>query len=379
MNFVALKMLVSDRAKYFSLIFAIAFASFLLANQISIFIGIMARPSSQVQDVVDADIWVMDPQTLYDGEVYSLRDYDLYRVRSVPGVEWAVPLYKGLGRAKGPDGKFRTVILLGVNDATLVGAPRKMLLGSIYDLDRPDAAIIDNAGFQYFFPGEPLQVGKTLEMNERRVLIVGISDASAPFQSFPVLHTRYSQALGFVGRERNLLSFVLAKPTAGMTVAEVCRRIEAATGLKARSTAEFSWDAFLFYIRNTGIPVNFGITVMIALIVGTVIPGQTFYIFTVENLKQFGALKAIGVTNRRIVGMILLQAIVVGSTGYALGMGITAAFFARTVNYLPTRGIVFPWQVMAGIAVVVLFVVGLASLISIRRVLVLEPAVVFRG
>jgi len=379
MNFVALKMLVSDRAKYFSLIFAIAFASFLLANQISIFIGIMARPSSQVQDVVDADIWVMDPQTLYDGEVYSLRDYDLYRVRSVPGVEWAVPLYKGLGRAKGPDGKFRTVILLGVNDATLVGAPRKMLLGSIYDLDRPDAAIIDNAGFQYFFPGEPLQVAKTLEMNERRVLIVGISDASAPFQSFPVLHTRYSQALGFVGRERNLLSFVLAKPAAGMTVAEVCRRIEAATGLKARSTAEFSWDAFLFYIRNTGIPVNFGITVMIALIVGTVIPGQTFYIFTVENLKQFGALKAIGVTNRRIVGMILLQAIVVGGTGYALGMGITAAFFARTVNYLPTRGIVFPWQVMAGIAVVVLFVVGLASLISIRRVLVLEPAVVFRG
>ena len=82
MNFVALKMLVADRAKYFSLIFAIAFASFLLANQISIFIGIMKRPSSQVQDIVDADIWVMDPQTLYDGEVYSLRDYDLYRVRS---------------------------------------------------------------------------------------------------------------------------------------------------------------------------------------------------------------------------------------------------------------------------------------------------------
>src|SRR5215471_3786428 len=379
MNFVALKMLVSDRAKYFSLIFAIAFASFLLANQISIFIGIMARPSSQVQDVVDADIWVMDPQTLYDGEVYSLRDYDLYRVRSVPGVEWAVPLYKGLGRAKAPDGKFRTVILLGVNDATLVGVPRKMLLGSIYDLDRPDAAIIDNAGFQYFFPGEPLQVGKTLEMNERRVLIVGISDASAPFQSFPVLHTRYSQALRFVGRERNLLSFVLAKPAAGKTVAEVCRRIEAATGLRARSTPEFSLDAFLFYLRNTGIPVNFGITVMIALIVGSVVPGQTFYIFTIENLKQFGALKAIGVTNRRIVSMILLQAIIVGATGYGLGMGMAAAFFASFLNYSPTRGIILPWQVMAGIAVVVLFVVGLASLMSIRRVLVLEPAVVFRS
>jgi putative ABC transport system permease protein len=119
--------------------------------------------------------------------------------------------------------------------------------------------------------------------------------------------------------------------------------------------------------------------VIIALVVGTVIPGQTFYIFTVESLKQFGALKAIGVTNRRIVGMILLQALVVGGTGYALGMGITAAFFARTMNYLPTRGIIFPWQVMVAVGVVVLFVVGLASLISVRRVLVLEPAVVFRG
>ena len=379
MNFVALKMLAADRAKYFSLIFAIAFASFLLANQVSIFIGIMTRPSSQIRDVVDADIWVMDPQTLYSDEVYALRGYDLYRVRSVPGVEWAVPLYKGTGRAKGPDGKFRTVILMGVDDATLVGAPRKMLVGSIYDLDQPDAAIIDKAGFLYFFPGEPLQVGKTLQMNERRVLIVGISDASAPFQSFPVLHTRYSQALGFVGRERNLLSFVLAKPAAGVPAAKVCKAIEAATGLRARSTAEFSLDAFLFYLRNTGIPVNFGITVMIALIVGTVIPGQTFYIFTVENLKQFGALKAIGVTNRRIVGMILLQALVVGGSGYAIGMGISAVFFARTLNYMPTRGIIFPWQVMASIGVVVLLVVGLASLISIRRVLVLEPAVVFRG
>ena len=379
MNFVAWKMLTGDRAKYFSLIFAIAFASFLLANQISIFIGIMIRPASQIRDVVDADIWVMDPQTLYGDEVYALRDFDLHRVRSVRGVEWAVPLYKGLGHAKAPDGKFRTVILMGVDDATLVGAPRKMLVGSIYDLRRPDAAIIDKAGFLYFFPGEPLQAGKTLQMNERRVLIVGISNASAPFQSFPVLHTRYSQALGFVGRERNLLSFVLAKPAAGSSIEDVAQRIEVATGLRARSNSEFSWDAFRFYLQNTGIPVNFGITVMIALIVGTVVPGQTFYIFTIENLKQFGALKAIGVTNRRIIAMILLQAVIVGGTGYALGMGMAAAFFASFLNYLPTRGIVLPWEVMAAIALVVLLVVGLASLMSVRRVLVLEPAVVFRG
>ena len=109
------------------------------------------------------------------------------------------------------------------------------------------------------------------------------------------------------------------------------------------------------------------------------VAGQTFYIFTIENLKQFGALKAIGVTNRRIMAMILLQAIVVGVIGYCLGMAMTATFFEVTKDNLDLRGFRLPWEIMAGTGVVVLVIVTLASLLSIRRVLVLEPAVVFRG
>ncbi len=142
---------------------------------------------------------------------------------------------------------------------------------------------------------------------------------------------------------------------------------------------QFGWMTILYYIRNTGIPVNFGLTVVIALIVGTVVAGQTFYIFTIENLKQFGALKAIGTTNSRLVGMILLQATVVGLIGYALGMGLTAGFFSVTSHRDATRGIVLLSQVMAGSGAVVMFIVLVASLLSIRRVLVLESAIVFRG
>ena len=134
-----------------------------------------------------------------------------------------------------------------------------------------------------------------------------------------------------------------------------------------------------YYIRNTGIPVNFGITIGIALIVGAVVAGQTFYIFTIENLKQFGALKAIGVTNKRIVGMILLQAFTVVAIGYSIGSGIAGVFFAMTLRNDPTRGLVLLWQNMVGVAGAIFLVVFLASLLSIRRVLVLEPAVVFRG
>jgi putative ABC transport system permease protein len=379
MNFVALKMLTGDRAKYLGLIFTVAFSSFLIAHQCSIFAGIMDRTRSQIKDVTDADIWVMDPHTEYFDEVNALTDNDLYRVRGVSGVKWAVPLFKGNPRAKAPDGRFRVVIMLGLDDATLAGAPRKMIMGSAEGLRQPDAAIIDAAGYQRLFPNQPLQLGKTLEMNDHRARIVGICDASAPFTTLPVVFTRYTQALNYVGRERNLLSFVLVKPEPNVPLGELARRITRATGLRAMSGEQFGWATIMYFIRNTGIPVNFGMTVMIALIVGTVVAGQTFYIFTIENLKQFGALKAVGVTDRRIVGMILLQALVVGSLGYALGMGMAATFFAFFFHKVATRGINLLPQVMVGTGVIVIFIVIVASLMSIRKVLVLEPAIVFRG
>ena len=381
MNFVALRMLTGDRAKYIGLIFAIAFSTFLLENQSSIFAGIMKRTTNQILDVTDADIWVMDKKTLYVDEVKALTDNDLYRVRGVPGVLWAVQLFKGQPRAKALDGTYRVVIMMGLDDASLVGAPTrdKMLLGAVDDLRQPDAVIIDRVGYSFLFPRQPLALGRTLELNDHLVRIVGVAEASAPWGTFPIMFARYSQAIKFVGRERNQLSFVLVKPQPGMAVQELCARIEAHTGLRAVSSVDFAWQTVRYYLKNTGIPVNFGITIGIALIVGAVVAGQTFYIFTIENLKQFGALKAIGVTNTRIVGMILLQALTVVAIGYALGSGIAGVFFTMTLRNDPTRGMVLLWQNMLGVAGAISVAVFLASLLSIRRVLVLEPAVVFRG
>jgi putative ABC transport system permease protein len=381
MNFVAMRMLLGDRAKFLGLIFAIAFATFLMAHQSSIFWGLMRRTTSQIKDISDTDIWVMDRQTQYIDEVKTLNENDLYRVRGVAGVEWAVQLFKGNPRAKTSDGHFRNVILMGLDDATLVGAPRKMLVGSIEDLRKPDSVIIDRAGFLFFFPGEPLAAGKTMEMNDHKVTIVGVCEASAPFATFPVMFARYNLAINFVGRERNTLSFILVKAKAGVVIPELCARIDSGNpDLKAMSGEDFEWATIRYYTRNTGIPVNFGITVTIALIVGTVVAGQTFYIFTIENLKQFGALKAIGVTNLRIVGMILLQAMVVGLMGYALGIAMCALFFDLTRDAaIQLRGFILHWQIAAGTSMVVFFIVILASLLSIRKVMVLEPAIVFRG
>src|SRR4029077_17766785 len=98
------------------------------------------------------------------------------------------------------------------------------------------------------------------------------------------------------------------------------------TGLKGRTSAQFKADTIDYYMKYTGIPINFGITAALGFLVGTAIAGQTFYNFTLDNIRQFGALKAMGATNGRIVGMILLQALVVGLLGYGIGVGLASLF-----------------------------------------------------
>jgi putative ABC transport system permease protein len=379
MPYVAIQMLFGDRAKLFGLIFSIAFASFLLMNQTSIFAGIMKRTGNQVLDVIDAPVWVLDPKTAYAEEIAPMTDSQLFRVRGVGSVAWAVPLYKGLARAKAPDGTFRQCVLLGVDDATLTGAVREIVLGSMLALKQPNTIILDEAGYQFFFPGQPLTLGRTLEMNDRRVVIGAISDASAPFATFPIVYARYSLAVELIGRETRQLSAVLAAPKAGVTPQQLADRISAATALHATTRSGFFWQTIRYYLKNTGIPVNFGITIAIALIVGTVVAGQTFYIFTIENLRQFGALKAIGVSDRRLVGLIVLQALIVAAIGYGIGLGLCGVFFEVTLHKSATRGINLLWQNAVGVAAVIFIVVVLASLLSIRKVVQLEPAVVFRG
>jgi putative ABC transport system permease protein len=161
MNYVALRMLTGERAKYLGLVFAIAFSTFLLENQTSIFAGILKRTASQVMDVTDAEVWVMDPRTQYFEQTRALKDTDLFRVRGVPGVRYAVRLFKGTPVARAPDGTFSQTIALGLDDATLAGAPRKMLLGSWERLREPDTIVIDKAGYLLLFPSQPLELGRT--------------------------------------------------------------------------------------------------------------------------------------------------------------------------------------------------------------------------
>lgn len=370
-------MLIGDRAKYFGITAGITFAALLITQQMAIFCGLLLRTTSQLQDISEADIWAMDPNVEYVDELKPMKEDYLQRVQGVPGVAWAVHFYKGQARLKLGNGKYQQAIVLGIDDATLIGAPRKMLIGSLADLRQPDAVIMDEAGYHYLWPHEPIRAGRLLEMNDHRALLVGVCQASRTFQTFPVLYTRYSLALEFIPQERRVMPFVLVGTKAGANIPQVCEEIHKQTGLFAISRDDFAWKTILYYLKRTGIPINFGITVGLGFVVGCAIAGQTFYTFVIENQNQFGALKAMGTSNRRIVGMVMIQAVVVGVIGYSLGVGLATLFGVATQN--TEVSFYLPWWVLVGTAASVGLIVAVASMISIYRVLVLEPAVVFRN
>src|SRR5256885_7432518 len=183
MNLVAWKMLVGDRAKYFGIVMGLTFASLLITQQAAIFVGLMSRTFGAISDLSLPDVWVMDPKVQFIDDVKPLQDTQLYRVRGVSGVEWAVPLYKGLLKARLENGNFQTCNVLGLDDATLIGGPPEMVQGRLSDLRRADSVIVDEVGANGKLakiatdkngeplPGAqpaPLKIGDTLELNDHR-------------------------------------------------------------------------------------------------------------------------------------------------------------------------------------------------------------------
>lgn len=383
MNFVAFKMLTGDRAKYFGIIFGVAFASLLITQQAGIFVGLMSRTYGAIEDTGQPDIWVMEPKVQFIDDVKPMSDTELYRVRGVSGVEWAVPLYRGLLKARLDDGNYQACFVTGLDDETLTGGPPEMLEGSLYDLRQADSIIVNDVGANGLLAKRgpdgqriPLKIGDVIELNDHRARVVGICRVSRTFNSQPSIYTTYSRATTFAPFERKLLSFVLVKAKPGVNPAELCRRITETTELGAYTQAQFIDKTYNYFFENTGIPINFGISVTLGFFVGVAIAGQTFYQFTLENLRHFGALKAMGAGNRQLLQMIFLQASLVGVIGYGIGVGIACLFGFLTRN--SELSFLLPWWLLVGTAFAVMVICLAASALSLLKVLRLEPAIVFK-
>lgn len=384
---VALKMLVGDKLKYIGLVAGIAFAALLVVQQAGILVGLTHQTGSFIRDTSQADLWVMEPQVRFSQDTLPISDGTLLRTRGVEGVDWAVPIYQGFLKARLEDGTRAVVILIGLDDATLMGGPPEMVTGQLADLRTDKAVLIDYDARDSKFKlrrsprpeGEPagLRMGDSFAINDVEVRVAGEYRASKSFFWEPVVYTTYSRALEIAPRERRLMTYVMVKVKEGYDHREVAERIRAATGLEARTSDEFIQITADFILKETGILVNFGLAVGLGFLVGTLVSGQMLYNFTVDNLRYYGTLKAMGATNGRLVAMVLGQAVVVACIGYGIGLG-AGSLLGQVVG---DAGLAFmmPWQVPVGGFVAITLCCVIAGLISVIRVLKLEPAVVFRS
>ncbi len=386
MYILALKMLFNDKAKFFGIVMGVTLASLVITQQGAIFVGLMARTFGVITDMNYPDIWVMDRKVQFIDDTKPLTDTKLFEVRGVPGVGFAVPLYKGLIRARMDNGLFQNCNLYGLDDASLVGGPGQMVEGRLADLRTSDSVIVDLDGATDKLakpgptpksPKTPLKIGDTLELNDHRAVVVGISKGSRTFQSQPNLYTTYSRAVTFAPKERKLLSFVLVKAAPGQNLDELCRRISERTGLAAYTSQQFKMLTVNYYLKYTGIPINFGIAVSLGFLVGTLITGFMFYSFTIDNLKFLGTLKAMGTGDTMLMGMILLQALMVGAIGFGIGVGAATVFGSSMKE--TQLAFWLTWQLLVVSSGAVVIICMLAAMLSVRKVISLEPAVVFKG
>jgi putative ABC transport system permease protein len=293
-------------------------------------------------------------------------------------------MYRSIINVRLPDGQTKAVNLTGLDDATLVGGPPRMIDGDLADLRRADGILVDEdaARDRLAFVDETgskraLQVGDAIEINDKRAVVVGISQSSKDFILVPKAFTTYTRALSYAPRQRRLLTYVLVKAQAGEDPAALARRIREKTGLKALTRDDFKRVTLGYWMNNTGIPINFGVSVILGFLVGTAVVGQSFYNFVRENLTQYAALKAMGIRSGTLVRMVLLQAVVVGFIGYGLGVGVTAFFFTQAQGGV-LAFLMLP-EVLLFSATGIFVIVTLSALIGAYQVLRLDPAVVFRS
>jgi putative ABC transport system permease protein len=386
---LALKMLFGDTAKYLMLVAGLFFATFLIVQQASVFCGLMRWTTATLKNVA-APIFIVEERVEQVNETNPMRDTDVARIRSVAAVRWAMPLYSGIQRVRLDNGSFKTIQLIGIDAASLAGAPGRMVAGNLEDLRLPNTVVIDELATERLSPDpkdltKRIKIGDRFEINDVEARVVGICKAMRSFTGGPYIWTTYERALQYTPPQRKMLTAVIAAPVAGMTDDEAAAEIEKATGLRAyvnrdfgSNKKDFNTSTIWWYVKNTGIPISFGTTVVIGFIVGIAIACQTFYSFVLDNLKHLGALKAMGMSNFRLSMMLIVQALTVGIIGFGLGLLATSGFAMGALE----KGqppFFMPWQIPVAAFCAIQVICLLAALMGIIRLSLYEPAMVFRA
>lgn len=367
--------MVNDRGKFFILIIGIMFAVFLMMQMTSAFAGMMQRTASDIINV-GIKMWVMDKSVRSARDNLALPNYALNAVRSIAGVKYAVPIYNGGGQIKLASGRYQSVTIIGLDDATLLGRP-DIVEGDIHAIYNNDAfVVIKNADYDKL---DRPKIGTNFEINDHRGVIVALGKvALGGLFGAPTLYTTYTRAISVLPTSRFTISYILVQPQNISDIPHIKRQVNA-LGYMALTEEEFIAKNASYYMFKTGMGMNILIMTLVSFIVGLSIAGQTFYTFVLENLEKFGALKAIGARKNELIQMILFQACVVGFLGFGFGVLLASTVIAFGKLHLPNYASVITYSNLSFSLSMVLIIVAFSSYLGIRKVIKIEPFDIFRG
>ena len=370
---LARRNLLHDRTRFLVTVAGIAFAIVLVLVQLGLFLG-FTQTTSGVIDHSQDDLWVIARGAQYFEVGFPLSERKLYRILANSDVAAAEKCIVRFALWKRPDGARKNVEVIGFNSRLGMGGPWNVTQGTAADLKQEDTVILDE------FYGRELgvdRVGDAVEINGVRARVVGFTRGIRSFTTTPFVFTSFKNALDYTRSRADQTIFILVRAAAGANLGDLQRKIAAQVpDLDVYTRAEFGRRTRDYWLFTTGAGIALLVAATLGVVVGAVIVAQTIYAITVDHQRDYGTLKAIGASNRFICGVILKQALISALVGYAVGMaaGLTVERLSRAWGAV----ILAPWQLAAAMLVLALVMCGAASVVSIRKVLLLEPAAVFK-
>jgi putative ABC transport system permease protein len=370
---IARRNLFHDKTRLVITLLGIIFAVILMTAQLGVYIGFV-RSASQIIDHSSADIWITSKNTVNFDSARPFSENKINKVRESSDVEWVAKIAQTWGLMKLKSGATESVQILGFNPDTGIGGPWKMKEGNLKDVKVGKSIIIDESSLKRL----DANLGDKVEILSNQTKVVGISEGVRSFTTYPILFTAYDTAKEYsLVLKDGQTTFILAKLKPGVDPEQFAQRLrEKMTGVDVYTKEQFSKKTRLYWSLQTGIGIGIGITVFLGFIVGTIIVGQTIYSSTMEHIREFGTLKAIGATNMDIYKIIFEQALINACLGYALGFIVTLLtknlYDRLRVNLMLTPGL------LVMMFFITLFMCLISSFISIRKAAKVDPVIVFK-
>lgn len=372
---LALKNLLHDKLRSAMTIAGVAFAVTLVFVQVGLFMGILDNASVTI-DHLEADLWVTSRNTPNVDFAHGFPQGMVQRVRSVPGVDRADNLLVQFLNLSLPNGAEEGMLVYGLEDFTRWGIPWNLESGELTDLRRGAYMVLDASAERRF---GPFAVGDYREVMGRRVKIIGRSREALSFTTSPIAFMTYDLVQELAGgRMDGRTTYILVRLAKGAdagTVAEEIRRRLPHNDVYTR--ADWAKRSRNYWVASTGIGLNMYLTVFLGCLVGVVVVTQTLYTSTMEHIKEFGTVKAIGGSNADIYRILGAQAVIAAVIGFLAGR-LMAALLAPAMAQIRLKLLIsneFAAIVFVGTLVLCL----VAALVSFRKVAKIDPALVFRG